>query len=302
MTNNGKSIKTVYCNCGYYDFIPHQTKNAVLESMARAGLEFEAVNDLCSLAAGCDPVLKQWVQAESIRIVACFPRAIKWLFYAGKAPLPHEGVTFFNMRTDSPEDIIAGLLSQQTQGREIDRPLFEKQGDWVPWFPVIDYDRCRNCKQCMNFCLFGVYEQSDGGRIEVRNPDHCKTNCPACARMCPHSAIIFPKYADAPINGEEITGETASGKKPSGKLSQALKGDVYDAIRRRSGSRKRFSTDSPSSMEKMRRELNIPADVIASLSPSEMQRILKKTRKDFTQKTPNEAIGEFKGKASDSGE
>ena len=32
-----------------------------------------------------------------------------------------------------------------------------KHGDWKPWFPVIDYDRCTNCMQCLSFCLFGVY-------------------------------------------------------------------------------------------------------------------------------------------------
>ncbi|HEX8311367.1 MAG TPA: ferredoxin family protein, partial [Chthoniobacteraceae bacterium] len=30
-------------------------------------------------------------------------------------------------------------------------------GQWKPWFPVIDYDRCTNCMQCLSFCLFGVY-------------------------------------------------------------------------------------------------------------------------------------------------
>ena len=25
------------------------------------------------------------------------------------------------------------------------------------WYPVIDYDRCTNCMECIDFCLFGVY-------------------------------------------------------------------------------------------------------------------------------------------------
>ncbi len=32
-----------------------------------------------------------------------------------------------------------------------------KASAWKPWFPVIDYDRCTNCMQCLSFCLFGVY-------------------------------------------------------------------------------------------------------------------------------------------------
>src|SRR2546422_3501427 len=36
-----------------------------------------------------------------------------------------------------------------------------KHGEWKPWFPVIDYDRCTNCMQCLSFCLFGVYGVED---------------------------------------------------------------------------------------------------------------------------------------------
>ena len=73
---------------------------------------------------------------------------------------------------------------------------------WKPWFPVIDYDRCTNCMQCLSFCLFGVYGVDGEKRIEVRNNDNCKTNCPACSRVCPEAAIMFPKYKSGPINGE----------------------------------------------------------------------------------------------------
>ena len=31
-----------------------------------------------------------------------------------------------------------------------------KHGEWKPWFPVIDYDRCTNCMQCLSFCLFEI--------------------------------------------------------------------------------------------------------------------------------------------------
>ena len=64
---------------------------------------------------------------------------------------------------------------------------------WKPWFPVIDYDRCTNCMQCLTFCLFDVYGVSED-KIQVQNEDNCKTNCPACSRVCPEVAILFPKY------------------------------------------------------------------------------------------------------------
>ena len=58
-----------------------------------------------------------------------------------------------------------------------------KPGGWKPWFPVIDYGRCTNCMQCLSFCLFDVYAVSSAGKIQVRNQDNCKTDCPACSRV-----------------------------------------------------------------------------------------------------------------------
>ena len=286
MTEKGKNTLTIYCNCSYYDLIPNRTREAVLDAMISSGLEFEAVSDLCSLCANHDPVLQKWAEAGKIQIIACFPRTIKWLFNAGKTQLPMQNVTFFNMRIQPPEEIITGLVSDQTQKNATEKPVFEKEGDWVPWFPVIDYDRCKNCKQCMNFCLFGVYGLSGENKVEVQNPAHCKTNCPACARICPHSAIIFPKYSDSPINGDEVSEENEEDK-ASSKLSNAIQGNIYDAIRKRSAPGERFSSrkendNPPSSLENFKEKLDIPDDVLKSLSPSEIQGILKKTRKDVT--------------------
>src|SRR5207302_575815 len=32
------------------------------------------------------------------------------------------------------------------------------------WYPVIDYSRCTNCMECIDFCLFGVYGVDAGER------------------------------------------------------------------------------------------------------------------------------------------
>ena len=80
-----------------------------------------------------------------------------------------------------------------------------KHGEWKPWFPVIDYDRCTNCMQCLSFCLFDVYGVDDDQQIQVQNNDNCKTNCPACSRVCPEAAIMFPKYRSGPINGDVVS-------------------------------------------------------------------------------------------------
>jgi hypothetical protein len=69
------------------------------------------------------------------------------------------------------------------------------------WYPVIDYSRCTNCMECIDFCLFGVYGVDRLDRIFVENQDSCKRGCPACSRVCPEQAIIFPDYKAAAIAG-----------------------------------------------------------------------------------------------------
>ena len=69
------------------------------------------------------------------------------------------------------------------------------------WYPVIDYSRCTNCMECIDFCLFGVYGVDKLDRILVESQDNCKKGCPACSRVCPEQAIIFPEYKTPAIAG-----------------------------------------------------------------------------------------------------
>ncbi|MHC4914933.1 MAG: hypothetical protein ACYTGB_05520 [Planctomycetota bacterium] len=66
------------------------------------------------------------------------------------------------------------------------------------WYPVVDYDRCENCGDCMEFCLFGVYDVDGDERVVAADPDACKPGCPACSRVCPRGAIMFPLHASEP--------------------------------------------------------------------------------------------------------
>lgn len=72
------------------------------------------------------------------------------------------------------------------------------------WYPVIDYSRCTNCMECLDFCLFGVYGVDSLERIYVDNQDSCKKGCPACSRVCPEQAIMFPDYKSPAIAGAPV--------------------------------------------------------------------------------------------------
>src|SRR5213083_1292717 len=158
-----------------------------------------------------------------------------------------------------------------------------KHGDWKPWFPVIDYDRCTNCMQCLSFCLFGVYGVDENQRIQAQNQDNCKTNCPACSRVCPEAAIMFPKYKAGPINGDIVSDADLQREKMKIDISALLGGDVYAMLRERSEKAKsRFSKerDSDKALKERQKCLiklaqmgDIPPEVLMSLpSPEDMQR------------------------------
>jgi NAD-dependent dihydropyrimidine dehydrogenase PreA subunit len=75
------------------------------------------------------------------------------------------------------------------------------------WYPVIDYSRCTNCMECIDFCLFGVYGVDKVDTILVEQPDNCRKGCPACSRVCPENAIIFPQHKTPTIAGaNEVAG------------------------------------------------------------------------------------------------
>jgi NAD-dependent dihydropyrimidine dehydrogenase PreA subunit len=152
------------------------------------------------------------------------------------------------------------------------------QARWKPWFPVIDYDRCTNCMQCLSFCLFDVYGVTSDGKITVQNESNCKTDCPACSRVCPEVAILFPKYKAGPINGDEIKADDVRREAMKVDISSLLGGDIYSMLRDRSAKAKsRFSKerDDDRALRERQRclqklqddlaEMEIPADVLASL-------------------------------------
>jgi len=103
-----KPRKVLYCHCAYAKVVKPDVKEAVLADLGRSGRDFDAVPDLCELAARKDEALGRIAAEADLTIVACFPRAVRWLFHAGGHTLPDE-TTIRNMRTESPEEIAQRL-------------------------------------------------------------------------------------------------------------------------------------------------------------------------------------------------
>ena len=175
-------------------------------------------------------------------------------------------------------EAVLNLVEERRAGRPMNQP-----GQWKPWFPVIDYDRCTNCMQCLSFCLFDVYGVDGDQKIQVQNNDNCKTNCPACSRVCPEVAIMFPKYSGGPINGDKVDPKDLEREKMKVDISSLLGGDIYASLRNRSEEAKsRFSKErSPDKaleerkkcLIKLQGDGFIPADVLENLpSPEEILR------------------------------
>ena len=104
------SDRILYCNCTYANVVPKDVKSAVLRRLTDSGAAFDAVADLCDMSARKDPALKRIAEGGCIKIAACYPRAVKWLFHSTKSPLPTEGVEILNMREDSAENVSRRLL------------------------------------------------------------------------------------------------------------------------------------------------------------------------------------------------
>jgi len=105
--------RILYCHCAYAQVVPKEVKEDVLKRLCESGAAFDAVADLCDMSARKDPALKKLVEAGDVKIVACYPRAVKWLFHAAGAPLPKEGVEILNMREQKADDVMRALALEQ---------------------------------------------------------------------------------------------------------------------------------------------------------------------------------------------
>lgn len=100
--------RILYCHCAFAQVVPPETKTAVFEHLCASGASFDAVPDLCEMSARRDPALEQIAATEEVAVVACYPRAVRWLFTGAGLTLP-ENVRVINMREQSAAEIAASL-------------------------------------------------------------------------------------------------------------------------------------------------------------------------------------------------
>lgn len=105
--------RILYCHCQYAQVVPKEVKDAVLRKLCESGVEFEAVADLCEMSARRDPALKRLADGGEVKIAACFPRAVKWLFHQAGAPLAMTATEVLNMRVQGAEEVGDALLGTE---------------------------------------------------------------------------------------------------------------------------------------------------------------------------------------------
>ncbi len=174
--------RRIYC----IDFRVRSKSEPFLEEIRRIGSETTVQTvDLMSWITGTPsaPQLERFLQPVAL---------------SGSEPLHVNGVNGNGVNGSSVNGHSHGGAAVASSLLKIDEPASARR-----WYPVIDYSRCTNCMECIDFCLFGVYGVDTIDRILVEAQDNCKKGCPACSRVCPENAIIFPQHKSAAIAGAD---------------------------------------------------------------------------------------------------
>lgn len=233
----GKQV--IFCNCQGKIIEPSRLAD-IENELLTSRIKFSKLTDLCGICATRkDDANRIFSIQEETLVIACYPRAIKLLLNHSGVILKANQISVINCRELSIDEIKSRIQSFLSgENNVISSPEIECDKEWPAWYPVIDYSRCTSCGQCADFCLFGVYEKSDGV-VKVLNPKECKNNCPACARICPQTAIVFPRYEmGGAIAGSDSIDEMAEQQRHLQDVDSILGSDIYKALELRKTKRK----------------------------------------------------------------
>ncbi len=230
-----KRTCVIFCRCGAG--LTADRVKGVTETLKGLPADVYELHDLCAFTLNERDFLENIGREYASKIViACYPRAVKYLFIQNK--ISFGSYHLINLR-EAPDNTAYGELKNLLAPEEgTGNYTVKVSGLRVPsWYPVVDVSRCTLCGQCSRFCLFGVY-QFDRKSLRVVSPLSCKNNCPACGRACPSSAIIFPKVPEtsmlAGAEPSETPGEINSGNNPV----------LFEKLRERNKNRKTiFASD-----------------------------------------------------------
>jgi len=230
--------KVVFCNCGA-KLIGTDRLEGISEFLKQAGHSYVEISDLCGYSVDRKSETRDlFLAADKFLIIACYPRAVKLLLQ--NCGIDHQALklNFMNFRELSDDKIYDGISSYFAGSTEKGES-YELRGnsEWPSWFPMIDSSRCNSCGQCADFCLFGVYKKIDN-KVVVVNPKGCKNNCPACGRICPQTAIVFPKYEHhGAIAGSDTIDEIAEQQRQNQDIDTILGSNIYKALEMRKAKR-----------------------------------------------------------------
>ena len=236
---------------------------ALSAELTNAGVAFAEVDSIYDQTPGESVGPLRAISGDMIVIGWHYPRALKWILARhdlevnGRSRKLHcidARAASASVTVSRIKDILAGKasavveppleaegigqspLTPRERGLQAEQELEPPaNAELSPrWYPVIDYDQCTNCMECMDFCLFGVYGVDIAQTLRVVNQDLCRQDCPACSRVCPVGAIMFPKYqTNQAIAGADNGGDRGEIKldlsaifgKPKGRHQAALERD-----------------------------------------------------------------------------
>jgi len=186
---------------------------AVAAGLGRAGVPFATVDSIYDLHdSDAGVAVLRGLAGGLILLGWHYPRALRWILARhGIAPNATRALHCLDARAAAPPALVAqaqAILANTPAARIAEPPAASSLQP--RWYPVVDYSLCTNCMACMDFCLFGVYGVDSSETLRVVSPDQCRQDCPACARVCPTAAILFPKYAsNAAIAGADAAPQAA---------------------------------------------------------------------------------------------